>query len=80
MMSSPLKLLFRCFAGDSISFTWSAAGPAVIFASLSMLLILFSATRLRDNPDYQLHIQQIRLVKKSETEKSPIRLFSAFAR
>ncbi|CBY10167.1 unnamed protein product, partial [Oikopleura dioica] len=49
-----------CFAGDSISFTWSAAGPAVIFASLSMLLILFSATRLRDNPDYQLHVQQIR--------------------
>jgi len=25
-----------------------------------MLLILFSATRLRDNPDYQLHVQQIR--------------------
>ncbi|CAG5109587.1 Oidioi.mRNA.OKI2018_I69.chr2.g4107.t1.cds [Oikopleura dioica] len=49
-----------CFAGESISFTWSAAGPAVILASLSMLLILFSATRLRDNPEYQLHVQQIR--------------------
>lgn len=57
MFPSPENL---CLAGGSMSFTWSAAGPAVILASLSMLLILFSATRLRDNSEYQLHIHQIR--------------------
>jgi len=49
-----------CLAGPSMAFTWSAAGPAVILASLSMLLILYAATRLRDNNEFQLHVQQIR--------------------
>lgn len=49
-----------CLAGPSMAFTWSAAGPAVILASLSMLLVLYAATRLRDNSDYQLHLHQIK--------------------
>ena len=43
-----------------MAFTWSAAGPAVILASISMLLILYAATRLRENNEFQLHVQQIR--------------------
>jgi hypothetical protein len=50
-----------CLSGPSMSFTWSAAIPALILASISMFLILYAATRLRDGfNEFQHPVQQKR--------------------
>ena len=51
---------FRCMTKASLGFTWSAAVIAIVLGAISMLLVCFSAIKMRENDFETFETQRVR--------------------